>query len=125
MDHFTVYPGDAYFKMNGKVVYQTATAVLPECIRQILCLNRLGIEDVSMIIPHQASAHVLKRTAEVLNVPFSRMQTNLESCANTAGASVPLVLDQVNRRGLIREGDLLLFAAIGAGWTWGSCLYRW
>ena len=125
MNHFTVHPGAAYFTMNGKVVYQTATTILPECIRQILCMNRLGLEDVSMIIPHQASAHVLKRTAEVLNVPFSRMQTNLESCANTAGASVPLLLDQVNRRGLIREGNLLLFAAVGAGWTWGACLYRW
>lgn len=125
MNHFTVRPGDACFSMNGKVVYQTATGILPECIRQILCLNRLGLQDVSMIIPHQASVHVLKRTAELLNIPFSRMQTNLETCANTAGASIPLLLDQVNRRGLIREGDLLLLAAIGAGWTWGACLYRW
>ena len=125
MDHFTVYPGSAYFKMNGKAVYEKATTILPDCIRQILCVNRLGLEDVSMIIPHQASAHVLKRTAEVLDIPFSGMQTNLESCANTAGASVPLVLDQVNRRGLIHAGNLLLFAAIGAGWTWGACLYRW
>jgi 3-oxoacyl-[acyl-carrier-protein] synthase-3 len=78
-----------------------------------------------MIFPHQASAHVLQRTAELLNIPFSSMQTNLESCANTAGASVPLLLDQVSRRGLIHDGDLLLFAAIGAGWTWGACLYRW
>jgi len=53
------------------------------------------------------------------------MRTNLELCANTAGASVPLVLDQVNRDGGIQEGDLLLFAAIGAGWTWGASLYRW
>ena len=125
MNHFTVFPGDACFTMNGKTVYETATTILPECIRQILCLNRLGLQDVSMIIPHQASAHILKRTADLLNIPFSRMQTNLESCANTAGASVPLVLDQANRRGLIREGDLLLFAAVGAGWTWGACLYRW
>ena len=125
MDHFTIFPGDPYFTMNGKAVYEKATTTLPECIQQILCLNRLGLEEVSMIIPHQASARVLKRTAEVLNVPFSRMQTNLESYANTAGASVPLVLDQANRRGLIHEGDLLLFAAIGAGWTWGASLYRW
>ncbi len=125
MDHFTIFPGDAYFTMNGKAVYEKATSALPECIRQILCMNRLGLEEVTMIIPHQASAHVLKRTAEELNVPYSRMQTNLESYANTAGASVPLVLDQTNRRGLIHEGDLLLFAAIGAGWTWGASLYRW
>jgi 3-oxoacyl-[acyl-carrier-protein] synthase-3 len=125
MDHFTIFPGDAYFTMNGKAVYEKATTALPECIQQILCLNRLGLEEVSMIIPHQASARVLKRTAEALNAPFSLMQTNLESYANTAGASVPLVLDQVNRRGLIHAGDLLLFAAIGAGWTWGASLYRW
>jgi 3-oxoacyl-[acyl-carrier-protein] synthase-3 len=125
MDHFTVRPEDACFTMNGKAVYETATTILPECIREILCLNELGLDDVSMIFPHQASAHVLKRTAELLGIPYSRMQTNLESCANTAGASVPLLLDQVNRRGLIQEGDVLLFAAIGAGWTWGACLYRW
>ena len=125
MDHFTIFPSDAYFTMDGKAVFETATAALPECIRQILCVNRLGVEDVSMIIPHQASTHVLKRVAEILNVPYSRMQTNLEHFANTAGASIPLVLDQVNRRGLIHPNDLLLFAAVGAGWTWGATLYRW
>ncbi len=88
-------------------------------------MNQLGIEDVSIIIPHQASARVLKCIAEVLQIPYSRMQVNLESCGNTAGASVPLVLDQANRRGLIREGDLVLLAAVGAGWTWGASLYRW
>ncbi len=125
MNHFTVYPGDAYFTMNGKAVYEKATTAVPECIQQILSLNRLGLEDVSMIVPHQATARVLKRIAEVLNVPFSRFQTNLESYANTAGATVPLLLDQVNRRGLLHEGDLLLLVAIGAGWTWGASLYRW
>jgi 3-oxoacyl-[acyl-carrier-protein] synthase III len=124
-NHFTVHPGDAWFTMNGKEVYAKATTALPECIRQILCMNRLRLDDVSMIIPHQASARILKRTAEVLDVPFSRMQTNLQSYGNTAGASVPLMLDEANRSGRIREGDLLLFAAIGAGWTWGASLYRW
>jgi 3-oxoacyl-[acyl-carrier-protein] synthase-3 len=125
MNHFTIYPGDAYFTMNGKAVYEKATTAVPECIQQILSLNRLGLEDVSMIVPHQATARVLKRIAEVLNVPFSRFQTNLESYANTAGATVPLLLDQVNRRRLLHEGDLLLLVAIGAGWTWGASLYRW
>jgi 3-oxoacyl-[acyl-carrier-protein] synthase-3 len=125
MDDFTVFPTDGYFTMNGKAVYEKATAALPECIQQILCVNGLELEDVSMIIPHQASAHVLKRAAEILNVPYSRMQTNLELYANTAGATVPLLLDQLNRGGLIHKNDLLLFAAIGAGWTWGASLYRW
>jgi 3-oxoacyl-[acyl-carrier-protein] synthase-3 len=125
MNDFTVYPGDAYFTMNGKAVYEKATTAVPECIQELLRINGLGLEDVSMIVPHQATARVLKRIAEVLNVPFSRIQTNLESFANTAGATVPLLLDQVNRRGLLREGDLLLLVSIGAGWTWGASLYRW
>ncbi len=125
MNYFTVYPDDTHFTMDGKAVTQKATTALPECIQQILCMNRLRIEDVSIIVPHQASACVLKRIAEAINVPYSRMQVSLESCANTAGASVPLALDRANRRGLIHEGDLLLLAAIGAGWTWGASLYRW
>jgi 3-oxoacyl-[acyl-carrier-protein] synthase III len=125
MNHFTIYPGDAYFTMNGKAVYEKATTAVPECMQQILSINRLGLEDVSMIVPHQATARVLKRIAEVLNVPFSRFQTNLELYGNTAGATVPLLLDQVNRRGLLHEGDLLLLVSIGAGWTWGASLYRW
>ena len=72
MNHFTIYPGDAYFTMNGKAVYEKATTAVPECIQQILCLNRMELADVSMIIPHQATSRVLKRIAEVLNIPFSK-----------------------------------------------------
>ena len=125
VDHFTVFPGDDYFTMNGRAVYQKATTAVPECIQEILRLNGMGLDDVSIIIPHQASARVLKGIAEGLNIPFSRMQTNLESYANTAGATVPLLLDQVNRRGLLHKGDLLLLVSIGAGWTVGATLYRW
>jgi len=125
MNHFTVYPGDAYFTMNGKAVKEKATTAVPECIREVLRINGLGLEDVSMIVPHQATAGVLRRIAEVLNMPYSRIQTNLELYANTAGATVPLLLDQVNRHGLLHAGDLLLLVSIGAGWTWGASLYRW
>jgi 3-oxoacyl-[acyl-carrier-protein] synthase-3 len=125
INHFTVYPGDAYYKMNGKEVFKAATAAVPECILEILRINGLRLEDVSMIVPHQATAGVLKRIAEVLDIPFCRIPTNLESYANTAGATVPLLLDQVNRRGQLHPGDLLLLVSIGAGWTWGASLYRW
>jgi 3-oxoacyl-[acyl-carrier-protein] synthase-3 len=125
MNEFTVFPGDAYYTMNGKAVFQKATAAVPECILEVLRINGLRLEDVSMIVPHQATLGVLKRIAEVLEIPFSRIQTNLETYANTAGATVPLLLDQVNRRGLLHAGDLLLLVSIGAGWTWGASLYRW
>jgi 3-oxoacyl-[acyl-carrier-protein] synthase III len=125
MDHFTIFPEDSYFRMNGRAVFEKATTALPECIQQILCMNRLRLDDVSMIIPHQASAHILKSVAKILGVPYSRVRTNLEWYANTAGATVPLLLDQLNRGGDIHKDDLLLFATIGAGWTWGATLYRW
>jgi 3-oxoacyl-[acyl-carrier-protein] synthase III len=125
IDHFTVYPGDVHFSMVGKAVFDKATTAVPECILEILRINGLGLEDVSMIVPHQATAGVLRRIAAVLDIPFSRIQTNLELYANTAGATVPLLLDQVNRGGLLHEGDLLLLVSIGAGWTWGASLYRW
>jgi 3-oxoacyl-[acyl-carrier-protein] synthase-3 len=125
MDKFTVYPGDLHFSMVGKAVFDKATTAVPECILEILRINGMGLEDVSMIVPHQATSGVLKRIAAVLEIPFSRIQTNLELYANTAGATVPLLLDQVNRRGLLHEGDLLLLVSIGAGWTWGASLYRW
>jgi len=65
MNEFTVFPGDAYFTMNGKAVKEKATTAVPECVREILRLNGLGLIDVSMIVPHQATLGVLKRIAEV------------------------------------------------------------
>ena len=77
------------------------------------------------IIPHQPSVRVLRRTAEILNIPFATVRTNLDRHANTAGATIPLLLDQVNAGGELQPGDLVLFAAVGAGWTWGAALYEW
>jgi 3-oxoacyl-[acyl-carrier-protein] synthase-3 len=125
MDCFTVYPGASTFTMDAKAVYQSATTVLPQAIRDLLCMNQISLDDVAMIIPHQPSIRVLMRTAELLDVPFSKVRTNLRGHANTAGATVPLLLDQLHRGGAIHPGQMLLFAAVGAGWTWGAALYRW
>ena len=125
MDHFTVFPQDATYTMNARAVYDTATSVLPATIVELLELNGLSLSDVTRIIPHQPSVRVLRRTAELLDIPFDRIHTNLDLHANTASATVPLLLAQVNARGLIAPGDIVLFAAVGAGWTWGAALYRW
>jgi 3-oxoacyl-[acyl-carrier-protein] synthase-3 len=125
MDHFTVFPQDTTFTMNARAVYDTATSVLPATIMELLSLNGLSLSDVTRIIPHQPSVRVLRKTAELLDIPFDRIHTNLESHANTASATVPLLLAQVNAEGLIAPGDVVLFAAVGAGWTWGAAVYRW
>ena len=125
MDHFTVFPQDPAFTMNGHAVYNTATSVLPTAIRELLDLNGLRLDDITRIIPHQPSVRVLRKTAELLGIPFERIHTNLDLHANTASATVPLLLAQVNEKGLIAPGDVVLFAAVGSGWTWGAAVYRW
>lgn len=124
-DHFTVYPGEAHFSMNGRAVYETGTTVLPQTIQGLLTRHGLSILDVSWLIPHQPSVRVLRRTAEVLGLPLERVRMNMDRYANTAGATIPLLLDETARSGCLRPGDLVAFAAVGSGWTWGAALYRW
>jgi 3-oxoacyl-[acyl-carrier-protein] synthase-3 len=124
-DHFTVYPGDATFTMNSKAVYETGTTVLPTALKDILGRHKLQPMDISHLIPHQPSVRVLRKTAESLGIPFERVCMNMDRYANTAGATVPLLLDETVRSGRIKEGDLVAFAAVGSGWTWGAALYRW
>ena len=124
-DHFTVFPGDAFFSMNGKAVYETATSVLPRAILNLLARHHLTVADIALLIPHQPSLRVLRRTAEVLGLPLDRVGMNMDRYANTAGATIPLLFDEIVRSGRLQPDDLLVFAAVGSGWTWGAALYRW
>ncbi|MBK8793351.1 MAG: ketoacyl-ACP synthase III [Holophaga sp.] len=124
-DSFTVHSGEEYFTMNGSAVYQTATTVLPQSILQLLSRHQLSVSDISVLVPHQPSIRVLRRTAEILGLPLERVCMNMDRYANTAGATIPLLLDETVRTGRIHSGDLVAFAAVGSGWTWGAALYRW
>jgi len=124
-DNFTVFPGDKYFTMNGKAVYETGTTVLPKTLQDLLGRQNLTIDDVDFVVPHQPSIRVLKKTAEVLGLPLEKMGMNMDHFANTSSATVPLLLDEVVRKGRVKKGDLVAFLAVGSGWTWGAALYRW
>ena len=138
-DHFTVPAGGSakpasletiknrehYFQMNGKAVYDTATKVVPKNIMEILERNNFTIEDVDFLLPHQPSIRILMEIAEKVNLPFEKVKTNMDRYANTSGGTVPIILDEVHKTGEFKKGDILLFAAVGAGWTWGTALYKW
>lgn len=124
-DHFTVYPTNPHFTMNGRAVYETGSKVLPDAIRHILSMNALTVADIGCIIPHQPSQRLLRRMAESLDIPFAKVRTNMDRFANTSAATVPLLLDETNRNGDLKRDDLVVFAAVGSGWTWGAALYRW
>ena len=114
-----------YFQMDGKAVYETGTKVLPQAIFKVLSDTGLKIEDIDLMIPHQPSIGILKETARVINLPFEKVMTNMDKYANTSGATIPLILDEVNKAGKIKKGDNILFAAVGSGWTYGAAIIKW
>jgi 3-oxoacyl-[acyl-carrier-protein] synthase-3 len=114
-----------YFQMNGKAVYNAAIKALPKAINQVLEDTGLNVDDIKLMIPHQPSIRILMKTAEIIGLPFEKVMTNMDKYANTSGATIPLLLDEVNKAGKIKKGDIILFAAVGSGWTYGASLIKW
>jgi 3-oxoacyl-[acyl-carrier-protein] synthase III len=107
------------FEMNGKEVFTFGTRVLPTQIKKLLNDNKLSVDDIDWVIPHQPSHNVLKETARILGIAEDKVYFNMERYGNTAGASVPMALYDGIKNGNIQNGDRLILAAIGSGWTYG------
>jgi len=116
---------EQYFEMNGKSVYNTATMALPKAINQVLQDTGLSIHDIDLMIPHQPSIRILQKTAELIGLPFEKVMTNMDKYANTSGGTIPILLDEVNRSGKLQKGNIVLFAAVGSGWTYGASIIKW
>lgn len=112
-----------FFEMDGRAVYDKATEVLPQSIKSLLEENNIAIGDIAMLIPHQPSIGILKKTAETLGMPFEKVKHNMEKYANTSAGTIPILLHETASS--INKDDLVLFAAIGSGWTWGSIIMKW
>ncbi len=116
---------DQYFQMNGRMVFESATKVLPQAINQVLEDTGLSIDDIDIMIPHQPSIRILKTTSEIIGLPFEKVMTNMDKYANTSGGTIPILLDEVNKSGKLKKGDIVLFAAVGSGWTYGASIIKW
>lgn len=112
-----------YFSMDGRAVFDTATRVLPESINSLLAKNKMTVDDITMLIPHQPSIGILKKTAETLGLPFEKVKHNMEYYANTSAGTIPILLHETFPS--IKRDDVVVFAAVGSGWTWGSAVIRW
>jgi 3-oxoacyl-[acyl-carrier-protein] synthase-3 len=124
-DNFTVYPDEPSFTMNGPAVYETGSRVIPQAIGALLEHHNMRPEDISILVPHQPSLRLLRNAANKIGIAFDKVATNMERYANTSGATIPLLLDEVRKEERIKLNDLIAFAAVGSGWTWGAALYRW
>lgn len=125
LSHENVDAGHRYFQMNGRSVYETGVQVLPKAINQVLEDTGIGINKVDYLIPHQPSIRILRDTASIIGLPFAKVMTNMDKYANTSGGTIPILLDETNRAGKLKPGSLVLFAAVGSGWTYGATLMRW
>lgn len=121
----TVTKGLHFFRMNGKEVYETGTKVLPNAINQVLADAGLTINDIDFMIPHQPSIKILQKTAEIIGLPWEKVMTNMDRYANTSGGTIPILLDEVNKSGKLVKGNIILFAAVGSGWTYGASILKW
>ena len=123
--HETVTAREHYLRQNGKVVFKFAVSQMADAVTTLLQRHQLSPSDIAMIIPHQANQRILDATAERLELPPGRMASVIGRYGNTTAATLPLALEDVLQAGRIKRGDLLIFVAVGAGFTVGASLVRW
>jgi 3-oxoacyl-[acyl-carrier-protein] synthase III len=122
----TVARRDHLIKMkDGKEVFKRAVVGMSDAAARLIEKTGLTPDDVTLMVPHQANARIIRAVAERLHFPAERVFVDLEEVGNTSAASVPLALDHAWRRGRLRPGDVVLTAAFGAGLAWGANLIRW
>ncbi|UCD88279.1 MAG: ketoacyl-ACP synthase III [Desulfobacterales bacterium] len=117
--------GRHYPSMNGREVFRQAVTRFPEAICEALDANSLSIDDVALIIPHQANLRISQAVAKKLRISMDRVYSNIQRYGNTTAASIPIALAEALDEGKIKEGDILILAAFGAGFTWASAAIRW
>jgi 3-oxoacyl-[acyl-carrier-protein] synthase III len=110
---------------DGREVFRRAVRGMAEASVRLLEKSGLAPEDVSLLVPHQANARIIRAVADRLSFPEDRVFLDLETVGNTSAASVPVALDHAWREGRLRQGDVVLTAAFGAGLAWGANLIRW
>jgi len=121
----TVTDRQHYIKMRGNELFKVAVRSLEEVSRRVLRDANLNAEELNLIIPHQANQRITDALRVRLEVPESKVYSNINRVGNTSSASIPICLDECARGGKIKKGDLILMCAFGAGVTWGAVLMRW
>ena len=110
--------------MNGKEVFKVAVRSMEEISREALDEAEVKVDEVSLVIPHQANLRIITALAGRLKVPMTKVMVNVDRYGNTSAASVPVALDEARREGRIRPGDIVLLNAFGAGFAWGAAVIR-
>ena len=115
----------AFIHMKGNEVFRKAVGALGLIAKETLASNNIEQDELDWLVPHQANLRIIKAAAKKLSLPMEKVIVTVDEHANTSSASIPLALDVAVRDGRIQRGELLMFEAFGAGFTWGSALLRY
>lgn len=117
--------GRHFPKMVGKKVFKHAVTRIPQAIMEGLIANNLSLNDIDMVIPHQANLRINQMVAQMIGLPDEKMHNNIQKYGNTTAASIPICMAEALELGKIRPGQLVCLVAFGAGLTWGSVFLRY
>ena len=111
--------------MNGKEVFKNAVTRFPEVIKEAMAANKLSMDDIQLIIPHQANYRISQAVAKRMCVEMDKVYSNIHKYGNTTAASIPIALSEALEENKISKGDHVIMAAFGAGFTWASAAIKW
>ncbi len=122
--HETIENGDHFFKMKGNELFKVAVRSMAEISKEMLDKAGYTVDDIDLVIPHQANQRITDAVASRLNVPEEKVYSNIAEHGNTSSASIPIALDECIQSGKIKEGSLVLLTSFGGGVTWGGTIIR-
>ena len=114
-----------YLRQDGKTVYKFAVNGMADVSKEILDQNKLSPNDIKLFIPHQANKRIINATANRCELNENQILINIDKYGNTTAGTIPIGINEASENGRLNDGDLLLLAAFGAGFTWGSMLIQW
>jgi 3-oxoacyl-[acyl-carrier-protein] synthase-3 len=123
--HETIDEHGHYIHMDGKEVYKFATRIMAKTALKSLANAGLTLEQLDLLIPHQANIRIIKSAAKHLKMPMEKVWVNIDKYANTSAACIPICLDEAQEAGRLHKGDNLLLVGFGAGLTWASVVLKW
>ena len=122
--HETINNGDHFFKMKGNELFKVAVRSMADISAEMLEKAGYTVDDVDIVIPHQANQRITDAVASRLGVPEEKVYSNIAEHGNTSSASIPIAMDECIQSGRIKEGSLVLLTAFGGGVTWGGTVIR-
>ncbi len=114
-----------YVSMDGQEVYKFAVSTVPASIQKVLDEAGCSADDIKYFVLHQANLRILQSVSKRLHVPMERFPVAIDHYANISAGTVPILLDEMNRKGMLERGDKIILSGFGAGLTWGTALLEW